>query len=62
MAYWFVLCDLSSIDMKFCFSKQYRYVTDHFLVYLTNYYIFAQLPSYFLLCAVLLSMPVSPQT
>ena len=37
------LCDMwpiCAIDMKFCFSKQYRYITKYLILYPTNYYIF----------------------
>ena len=37
--YLFVVCDLYPIGMKF-FFKQYRHVTKHLLLYLTNCFIF----------------------
>ena len=46
--------------MRISFSKQYRYVTNILHLFATNDYILcAQLPSYCLLCALLLSIPIS---
>ena len=51
------------IGMKSPFSKQYRYVTNHLHLYLAiSTFLCTQLPSYCLLCALLLSMPISLET
>ena len=55
------MCCVSEIDMVIPFFIQYRYVTNHLHLYVTNnYIILPQIPSYCLLCVIILSMSVSP--
>ena len=65
---WVICCHsgcVYEIDMRIPFSKQYRYVTNHLHLYVTNYYSSVQfsveLLSYCLLCVLLLSMIMSPE-
>ena len=56
MAYWFVMCDL-----KFHFSKQYKVCHKSFTSISYCYIFSTQLPSYSVLCVLLLSLAISPQ-
>ena len=48
--------------MRNLFSKQYKCVTNHLHLYVTNYYIFVfTVTPYCLLCALVLSMQIHPQ-
>ena len=48
------MCDVYEIGIRILFSKQYRYVTNHLHLDVTNDYIF-------LLCVLLLSMAIFPK-